>query len=89
MTKNVAAKLQYDFCYDDASSSGGANNYLAHAVFATLVMRLPWRFGPHHHHQPLPTTQPVPRKMSDCGPTEDMLTRLRHLGTNLDFAPPT
>ena len=39
--KNVSAKLQYRFYYYDEPSSGGANDFTAHAVFGTLVFRLP------------------------------------------------
>jgi len=41
ISKNISAKLQYGFYLYDEPSSGGANNYTAHAVFGTLVMRLP------------------------------------------------
>jgi hypothetical protein len=41
VSTNISAKLQYGFYYYDEPSSGGANNYVAHSVFATLVMRLP------------------------------------------------
>jgi hypothetical protein len=41
ISKNVSARLQYGFYYYDEPSSGGANDYTAHAVFATLVVRIP------------------------------------------------
>ena len=39
--KNVTAKFQYRFNYYDEPSSGDANNYHAHALFATLTFRFP------------------------------------------------
>ncbi len=39
--KQIALKLQYGFYYYDDPGSGGANNYIAHAIFTTLTMRLP------------------------------------------------
>src|SRR5262249_8892506 len=41
ISKDISAKLQYGYYYYDEPSSGHANNYTAHAVFATLVVRLP------------------------------------------------
>ncbi len=41
ISSNISAKLQYGLYNYDEPASGGANNYTAHAVFATLVMRLP------------------------------------------------
>ncbi len=40
-SKNVSGRLQYSFDYYREPSSGGANDYRAHAVFATLNLRLP------------------------------------------------
>lgn len=39
--KNVSGQLQYSFGYYHEPSSGGANDFRAHAVFATLNLRLP------------------------------------------------
>ena len=39
--KNVSGRLQYSFDYYREPSSGGANDYRAHAVFAMLNFRLP------------------------------------------------
>jgi mono/diheme cytochrome c family protein len=39
--KNVSGRLQYSFDYYRENSSGGANDFRAHAVFATLNVRLP------------------------------------------------
>ena len=39
--KNISARLQYSFDYYNEPSSGGANNFRAHAVFAMLNLRLP------------------------------------------------
>jgi len=41
ISKNVSAKLLYGFYYYDEPCSGRSNNYTAHAVFATLVVRIP------------------------------------------------
>ena len=41
ITRNISTKLQYGFYKYDEPTSGGANNYTAHAIFATLAMRLP------------------------------------------------
>ena len=41
INKNLSLKLRYGFFYYDEPSSGGANNYTAHAVFSTLVVKLP------------------------------------------------
>jgi hypothetical protein len=38
--KDISAKLQYRFNYYEEPSSGGANNYRAHTVFASLTFRL-------------------------------------------------
>jgi len=37
--RNVSAKLQYRFAYYDEPSSGGADNYCAHAVFGTVTFQ--------------------------------------------------
>jgi hypothetical protein len=37
--KNFSAKLQYRFDYYGEPSGGGANNYLAHSIFATLTFQ--------------------------------------------------
>jgi hypothetical protein len=39
--KNVSTKFQYRFATYDEPSSGSANNYRAHALFATLTLRFP------------------------------------------------
>jgi hypothetical protein len=39
--RNVATKLQYSFYHYEEPTSGGVNNYDAHAIFATLSLRLP------------------------------------------------
>jgi hypothetical protein len=39
--KNVTARLQYNFDYYHEPSSGGAADFRAHTVFATLNLRLP------------------------------------------------
>jgi mono/diheme cytochrome c family protein len=41
LTANISTRLQYGFYYYEEPSSGGANNYTAHAVLATLVVRMP------------------------------------------------
>lgn len=38
-SRNISAKLQYRFDYYDEPGSGGANNYHAQSVFATLTCR--------------------------------------------------
>ena len=40
VAKFLSARLQYGFYNYDEPSSGGANNYTAHAVFGTLVFHL-------------------------------------------------
>jgi len=40
ITPNVSTRLQYGFYHYGEPSSGGANDYTAHAVFASLVIRL-------------------------------------------------
>jgi len=40
-TKDLTLKLQYGFYRYDEPSSGGANDYTAHAVLAALTLRLP------------------------------------------------
>jgi mono/diheme cytochrome c family protein len=40
-TKNISGRLQYSFDYYHEPSSGGANDFRAHAIFATLNVRLP------------------------------------------------
>ncbi len=37
--KDISGKLQYQFSYYDEPSTGGANNYRAHTVFATMTLR--------------------------------------------------
>lgn len=37
--KMVSTKLQYQFSYYEEPSSGGANNYRAHSIFATMNIR--------------------------------------------------
>ena len=41
ITPNISTRVQYGFYHYDETSSGGGNDYTAHAVFATLVVRLP------------------------------------------------
>jgi len=38
-TKNLTTKLQYGFYRYDEPTSGGANDYTAHAVFVSLNLR--------------------------------------------------
>jgi hypothetical protein len=40
-TENLTVKLQYGFYQYDERSSGGANDYNAHALFASVTLRLP------------------------------------------------
>lgn len=40
-SKNLSGQLQYSFGYYHEPSSGGANDFRAHSVFATLNIRLP------------------------------------------------
>lgn len=40
-SQNLTGQLQYGFSYYHEPSSGGANDFRAHAVFATLNIRLP------------------------------------------------
>jgi hypothetical protein len=39
--KDISGKLQYRFNYYEEPSSGGADNYRAHTVFASMTFRLP------------------------------------------------
>jgi hypothetical protein len=39
--QNLSARLQYGFYYYSEPSSGGADNYSANAIFATVTWRLP------------------------------------------------
>src|SRR5204862_3097239 len=41
LSKNVTTHLKYGFYYYDEISSAGANNYKAHAIFASISLRLP------------------------------------------------
>ena len=41
INKNLTGRLQYSFDYYREGSSGGANDFRAHAVFAVLNLRLP------------------------------------------------
>jgi mono/diheme cytochrome c family protein len=41
LLKNMTARLQYGFFYYNEPSAGGANNYRAHAVLASLNVSLP------------------------------------------------
>jgi hypothetical protein len=41
LTDQISAKLQYGFFLYQEPSSGGANDYTAHAVFGTLSIRMP------------------------------------------------
>jgi hypothetical protein len=41
LTKTVTSSLRYGFYQYSEPSSGGFNNYTAHAIFATLAMKLP------------------------------------------------
>jgi len=41
LTKTVTSSLRYGFYKYSEPSSGGFNNYTAHAIFATLAMKLP------------------------------------------------
>jgi hypothetical protein len=41
LKKNVFASFQYGFFHYDEPSSGSANNYTAHALFASLTMKWP------------------------------------------------
>jgi hypothetical protein len=41
LSRRVTTRLQYGFYHHEEPSSGGANDYTAHAVFTTLSIRLP------------------------------------------------
>lgn len=41
LNANISTKLQYGFYNYEEPATGGAYNYTANAIFATLVMRLP------------------------------------------------
>ncbi len=41
LLKNMTGTVQYGFFYYTEPTSGGANNYKAHAVLATISIRLP------------------------------------------------
>ena len=41
LLKNMSGTVQYGFFYYTEPTSGGANNYKAHAVLATISVRLP------------------------------------------------